>query len=228
MDRLHISQSCLSHHLAITGDWFTGNRLTAQAVAKYPDRFIGYVVLNPNEPEFAADELKRAFDDWGFKGIKLVPDNHNQSICSAGYRPVFEFAAQKRCFVLVHTYHGSRFDDPQLFGNLAQQYPEVPIMMVHSGALPAAFKGAIDLVNKYPNLFLDISGSFITCRWIRTMVTEAGADHVIFSSDQPFIDPATLWEGIVCRTLEKGTFPGAGRQYPAIIELSRFNYINLS
>ncbi len=189
MDHLHISQSCVSSHLAISGDWYTGNRQTAQAVAAHPERFIGHVVVSPNEPELAKEELQRAFDEWGFRGIKLVPDTHLQPIGSQGYRPVFEFAAQRRCLVLVHTYHGSRFDDPQLFGEVAQRYPEVPILMVHSGALTASFEGAIRLAQEHANLYLDISGSFITGYWIRRMVAEAGAERVIYSSDQPFIDP---------------------------------------
>jgi len=189
MDRLNISRSCVSSHLAISGDWYSGNRLTAQAVRQHPDRLIGYVVVSPNEPEMARDELHRAFDEWGFKGIKLVPDTHLQPIGSEGYRQVFEFAAERRAFVLVHTYHGSHYDDPQLFGEFADRYPQVPILMVHSGALTAGFKGAIDLVRRFPNLYLDISGSFITGEWIKRMVVEVGPERVIFSSDQPFIDP---------------------------------------
>lgn len=189
MDLLHISQSCVASHLAITADWYAGNRLTAKAVKGHRDRFIGYVVVSPNEPELARAEMKLAFDEWGFKGVKLVPDTHLQPIGSEGYRPVFEFASQRHCPVLVHTYHGSRFDDPQLFGEVACNYPEVPIVMVHSGALPAAFPEAIRLAKKYPNLYLDISGSFITGYWIYRMVKDLGADRVLFSSDQPFIDP---------------------------------------
>lgn len=189
MDRLHIAQSCVSSHLAITGDWHAGNRLTAGAVSTHPERFIGHAVISPNEPELIEDELKRAFDDWGFKAIKLVPDTHAQPIHCEGYRPAFEFAARRRCPVLVHTYHGSSFDDPQLFGAVAARYPAVPIVMVHTGALPAAFEGAIRLAKEHANLYLDISGSFITGVWIRRMVAELGAERVIFSSDQPFIDP---------------------------------------
>lgn len=189
MDRMHINQSCVSSHLAITGDWYQGNRLTAKAVSNHPERFIGYVVVSPNEPEMINDELNRAFNDWNFKGIKLVPDNHQQPIGSDGYRSVFEFASDKKCLVLVHTYHGSPYDDPKLFGDLAIQYPDVPLLMVHSGALPGAFEGAIQLAKKHRNLFLDISGSFITGFWISRMVKEVGANKVLFSSDQPFIDP---------------------------------------
>jgi len=189
MDHLHIAQSCVSSHLAISGDWYTGNRLTAQAVTAHPDRFIGYVVVSPNEPDLIEPELKQAFDEWGFKGIKLVPDTHLQPIGSDGYQPVFKFASHRQCLVLVHTYHGSRFDDPQLFGSVAKQYPEVPILMVHSGALTTAFEGAITLAKDNKNLYLDISGSFITADWIERMVLEIGADRVLFSSDQPFIDP---------------------------------------
>ncbi len=70
--------------------------------------------------------------------------------------------------------------------------------MVHTGALPAAFEGAIRLAKEHANLYLDISGSFITGVWIRRMVAELGAERVIFSSDQPFIDPATAW--VACCT----------------------------
>jgi predicted TIM-barrel fold metal-dependent hydrolase len=189
MDRLSISRSCVSSHMAITGDWALGNRLTAQAVKDHPDRFVGQVVVSPNEPELIEDELKRAFEEWGFRGIKLVPDTHLQPIGSEGYRPVFEYAQKHHRFVLVHTYHSSHYDDPQLFGALAERYPDVPIMMVHSGAMPAGFPGAIRLAQQHSNLYLDISGSFITGAWIHRMVKEAGAERVIYSSDQPFIDP---------------------------------------
>ncbi len=225
MDRLHINQSCVSSHLAITGDWYHGNRLTAKAVSDHPERFIGYVVISPNETELISDELSRAFNDWNFKGIKLVPDNHQQPIGSDGYRPVFEFASEKHCLVLVHTYHGSPFDDPRLFGDLALQYPDVPILMVHSGALPGAFEGAIQLAKKHHNLFLDISGSFITGFWIRRMVKEAGANKVLFSSDQPFIDPRySLGRLLNADLLPDELFSVLGRNIRYLLNYSENNY----
>ena len=188
MDRCGVSRTCLSSHMAVSADWKTGNRVTKEAVDAFPERLIGFVVVDPNAPGEILEELETAFDRWGFRGIKLVPDTHLHPIGGAGYRPVWDFAAERNCPVIVHTYHGSKFDDPTAFGPLAERHPEVNIMLVHSGALTAAFENAIALARRYPNLYLDISGSFITGPWIARMVRETGADRVIFSSDIPFID----------------------------------------
>lgn len=188
LDRCGVSQASLASHLAIGPDWILGNRMTAEAVAAFPGRLIGHAVANPHQPELIRAELACAFDELGLQAIKLHPDLAAHPILGEGYRPAWEFAAERGCLVLSHTYHGSRFCDPQVFGQLAERYPQVPILLVHSGALTAGFAGAIQLVKQFPNLYLDLSGSFITGAWIARMVREAGADRVIFSSDIPFID----------------------------------------
>jgi predicted TIM-barrel fold metal-dependent hydrolase len=187
-DRCGIARGAIAAHAALGPDWIAGNRLTAAAVAAHPDRLIGLAVADPHEPELIRGELADLFDTEGFRAIKLHPDIAAYSILDDRYRPAWEFAVERRCAVLCHTYHGSRFCDPQLFGTLAERYPEIPIVLVHSGAATAGFEGAIALARAHPNLYLDISGSFITGRWIKRMVQEVGADRVIFSSDIPFID----------------------------------------
>jgi predicted TIM-barrel fold metal-dependent hydrolase len=188
MDRCGIEVACLSSNLAIGPDWITGNRMTAEAVAAHPDRLIGYAVANPQEPRLIRDELTRNFDERGMRAVKLHPDLHAHPIDGLGYEPVWEFAAERGCPVLSHTFHGSRYNDPVAFGPLAERYPDVPIILLHSGSRTEAFEGAIRLVNQHPNLYLDLSGSFSTGFWIERMVREAGADRVIWSSDIPFID----------------------------------------
>jgi len=188
LDRCGISRASISSHMAISADWRQGNRVTADAVGRYPDRLIGQVVASPHEPEKIKDELRRAFDEWGFHAIKLHPDEHEYPIGGDGYDPVWDFATERRCLVLSHTYHGSKFDDPQAFGSLAALHPDVTFLLVHSGALTAGFPAVIDLAREHPNLYIDISGSFITGAWIRKFVCELGAQRVVFSSDIPFID----------------------------------------
>jgi len=188
MDRCGVALACLSSNMAIGPDWVTGNRLTAEAVAAYPERLIGHAVANPNEPERIRSELTYAFDELGLQGIKLHPDLHAHPIGGEGYQPAWEFAAERGCLVLSHTFHGSRYCAPTAFGPLAERYPQVPIILLHSGSMTAAFEGAIALARQHANLYLDLSGSYITGPWIARMVSEAGAERVIFSSDIPFID----------------------------------------
>lgn len=188
MDACGVKMAAISSHLAVSGDWHRGNQITLKAVQEFPDRLIGQVVVSPNEPELIRDELTRYIDDLAFRAIKIVPDTHRQPVLAKGYEPVWEFAAERQCLVLSHTFHGSSFDDPGLFRSIAERYPGLPILIVHSGALTAAFEKAIRLAQEYPNLYLDISGSYITGSWIKRMVDILGAERVVFSSDLPFID----------------------------------------
>lgn len=188
MDRCGVAITCLSAHMALGPDWIAGNRLTAEAVAQFPDRLVGQAVANPHQPERIAAELAFTFDQLGFRAVKLHPDLAAYSIDGDGYRPAFEFAAERGCLVLVHSFHASRYCDPPMFGKLAERYPNIPIMLVHSGSMTAAFPGAIAVAKAHPNLYLDLSGSYNTGPWIVRLVREAGAERVIFSSDIPFID----------------------------------------
>ncbi len=188
MDQCGVAVTAISAHMALGPDWIAGNRLTAQAVEQFPERLVGHAVANPHQPERIRAELAHCFDSLGFRAIKLHPDLAAYPIDGEGYRPAWEFAAEHGCLLLSHTFHGSRYCDPQVFARLAERYPHLPILLVHSGAMTAGFPGAIALAQTYPNLYLDLSGSYVTGQWISRMVREAGAERVIFSSDIPFID----------------------------------------
>jgi predicted TIM-barrel fold metal-dependent hydrolase len=188
MDASGVARACISSHLAITSDWELGNKLTLEARDQFPDRFIGQVVVSPVEPHCIKKEITKYIDHLGFKAIKVVPDTHLKAITSKEYEPMWEAAAERNCLVLSHTFHGSNMDSPSLFAELAEKYPSVPILIVHSGALTAGFPEAIRIAKSYPNLYLDVSGSYITGPWIKNMVEDLGPEKVVFSSDMPFID----------------------------------------
>jgi predicted TIM-barrel fold metal-dependent hydrolase len=188
MDRCGVARLGISSHLAIGAEWITGNRMTADAVARHPDRLFGYAVPDPHQPGRIREELTHCFDRLGMVALKLHPDLAELPIGDPGYGPAWEFAAERGCLVLAHTFHASRFCDPSALRPLAERYPGLPILLVHSGAQTAAFPGAIALARACPNVYLDLSGSFITGPWIAALVREAGADRVVWSSDIPFID----------------------------------------
>ena len=45
--------------------------MIAKAITRYPGRFIGYAVINPNYPDSVNNELSHCFDELGMKAIKL-------------------------------------------------------------------------------------------------------------------------------------------------------------
>jgi predicted TIM-barrel fold metal-dependent hydrolase len=187
-DRCGVSRIGVSSHLAVGPDWIQGNRLTADAVAQFPDRLFGYAVASPHDPARITHELADVLAMPGMRGIKLHPDLHAYKVTDPGYAPAWEYAVDHGVPVICHTFHNSPYCDPQMFVEVARRYPSLQLVLIHSGAQRAGFPVAIRVVDEHPNLFLDTSGSFITGTWITRMVRSLGATRVIFSSDIPFID----------------------------------------
>ena len=48
MERLGVEQSCVFSFAGVTSDECVGNDIVADAVKRYPDRFIGFTLLNPH------------------------------------------------------------------------------------------------------------------------------------------------------------------------------------
>ncbi|WP_084959176.1 amidohydrolase family protein [Thermoactinospora rubra] len=186
MDRCGVRRAVLSSTHGIELDARRGNEAAAAAVREFPDRLSAYIVLNPHQdPE---GELARWAGAPGMIGVKLHPDLHRYPLNGPRYRVAWEWAQQTGAPVLTHTWTGSDVDDPALLGEVFERYPDVKVLAGHAGAVAEGFPKVIDLAARFPNLYLEICGSFFTGRWLARMVGELGAHRVIYGSDFPFID----------------------------------------
>ncbi len=160
------------------------NDLVKQAVEKYPNRLVGYVWPNPNEP-FAVDLVKKAIHDWGFKGIKLHPLLHAFLPTDDSVLPIMDVARTFRIPVAIHSGHAP-FSLPWSIGELAEIYPDVRIVMLHMGHGHGVYiQAAIRTAKKYDNIILETSGMPMHTK-IREAVDTIGEQRVVKGSDIPF------------------------------------------
>ncbi|MGP3916461.1 amidohydrolase family protein [Nonomuraea sp. 10N515B] len=186
MDRCGVAHAVLSSHLAIQLDAAAGNAATAEAVDRAPDRFTGYLTINPwQDPD---GELGKWGADPRFGGIKIHPDLHDYPLTGRRYAGVWEFAQRTGCPVLTHTYDGSPYNDLAEVDAVASEHPDVVIIAGHAGATPLGFEKAIEVAQRRPGVILEVCGSFNTGPDIARMVREVGVDRVVYGSDFPFID----------------------------------------
>ncbi|MFI6906573.1 amidohydrolase family protein [Nonomuraea sp. NPDC050394] len=186
MDRCGVAHAVLSSHLAIQLDATEGNERTAEIVRGAPDRFTGYLTVNPWQDPVG--ELGRWGDDPCFGGIKLHPDLHDYPLTGRRYAPVWEFAQRTGCPVLTHSYDGSPYNDLGQVEEVAARHPGATILAGHAGATPLGFDLAIEAAQRQPGLILEVCGSFNSGPDIVRMVSEVGAGRVVYGSDFPFID----------------------------------------
>ncbi|MGH2350802.1 MAG: amidohydrolase family protein [Chloroflexota bacterium] len=183
MDQCGIAEAWITADAAIGPDFRLGNDLVWQAVRDHPDRFRGYVTVNPHQTEPSAEEVRRRVDQ-GWRMIKLHPGTHQHPADGPGYRPIWELAQQHRLHVLSHS-----FPSAQALAALAATYREVSILVAHAASAPERLAAYYEVCAAHPNVSLDLCGSLLWRGMLEQMVAGAGAGRILYGSDIPFIDP---------------------------------------
>jgi predicted TIM-barrel fold metal-dependent hydrolase len=160
------------------------NEYICQCAEKYPDRTLGFAVINPWEMD-AEQELERYFRDYGFYGMKTnalrygyAADRHSV------LDPFFELCRRYKKIAVVHCM-SDLFSLPERWAEMARSFPDVPVMLYHIG-VPMMSDSAIELAVKYDNIYLSTAGAFVPV--MAAALKKAGARKILFSSDAPYGD----------------------------------------
>jgi predicted TIM-barrel fold metal-dependent hydrolase len=78
------------------------NDYLAAAVARHPERFAGFATLPCADPNCAADELRRAVRELGFKGALIHGHVNGRFLDEQHFWPIFEAAEQLQVPVYLH------------------------------------------------------------------------------------------------------------------------------
>ncbi len=190
MDALNIQFLAISSTLAIYNDAPRGNAQVAEVTQRYPDRFLPYVVANPNAPTEAMEQLHRHAAGKRPPLIKLHPDTHRYPVHGPKYREVWQYANQTAAAVLVHTWDSDPNCGPMLLGAIAREFPRARIILGHSGVTWRGYEQSIEVARGAPNVFLDIAGSQSHRTILEHCVAQIGAERVLFGSDMPYLEAA--------------------------------------
>ena len=171
-------------------DLFNGNSVRSQitgAMLKYPNRIKGYYGVNPTLG-ISAGSIKRAFaENPGYIGFKLLPDYHRTEITSDIYRPVLEYANEKKMLLLSHTWgvsaNGESCNSADKIAKVLDTYKQITFIMGHS--IQGQVDLAIELSNNYPNAYLDTCDTGRLNGVLEKMVRGAGIHKVVFGTDAP-------------------------------------------
>ncbi len=189
MDQIGIDTTVISTNLAVTADVVRGNRYTLEVCRRNPGRFLGMFTVNPNYPDVAEREIAHYFAYKEIVGIKTHPElSGDYPLNGKNYEGMFRYASDHGIPILVHTYYGG--DRLSVFEQMAREYPDAPLIIAH-GALDLGTGKAIELCNKYPNLYYDLC-SPVNKRYGALLLVdrELNPDKALFSTDSPWNDPA--------------------------------------
>lgn len=155
-------------------------------------RFVGIASINPHSGAEGAALLRRSLDEWGFRGLKLMPVHYAFRAASTAADHLLEVAREYAVPVTVHS--GNFFCHPLEIAQMARRFPEVNFVMDHMGYRYYVLE-AIQAAEQYPNIYLATTAVFEP-HFIGNAVERVGAERVVFGSNAPMVLPRLQLEVI--------------------------------
>lgn len=192
-DRAGINKIFATDITALHYDPSEGNRKLFEEMKRFPDRIFGYASISSARfGRQAVEEVQRCYEVYGMRGVKIIHQTAGlgsysllTTINEPQMYPIVAKAAELKMPILAHA-------TPEECAGLCDAIPEAIIIMAHSGGHPTAmgdWHKAIEVARHYPNIYLDTASSQADMGYIEALVEGVGADHVIFGTDMPLIDP---------------------------------------
>jgi predicted TIM-barrel fold metal-dependent hydrolase len=198
LDAIGVERACLINYVAPDVMGFTEdvNRFVGEFAGEDRKRLIPFGSVHPKRTKDAKRDVERLASKWEMGGMKIHPPH--QLFAANGYvdgklpslRTIYKTAERLRMPVMVHTgtsvFPGARskFGDPMDLDDVAQDFPDLTILMAHGGR-PLWCETAFYLLRRHPNLYLDISSipPRRLLEWFPRL--EEIASKVVFGSDWP-------------------------------------------
>ena len=184
----------VSHELCVeTNDYIL------EAVARYPQRLIGFCSIQPLAGGKAVKELERCAQS-GAKGIgEMRPDIQGFDLRdSAVMKPVVEAAIEHALVFLTHAsepvghqYFGKGNITPEVLYPFILNFPELKLVCAHWGGGLPFYALMPEVAEALGNVFFDTAASpFLYQPQIFTQVADiVTIDKILFGSDYPLLSP---------------------------------------
>jgi len=198
LDGAGVERACLINYVSPEVMGFTEdvNRFVGEFAKEDRKRLIPFGSVHPKRTKDPKRDVERLASKWEMGGMKIHPPH--QLFAANAYadgtlpalRTIYKTAERLKMPVMVHTgtsvFPGARskFGDPMALDDVAQDFPDLTILMAHGGR-PLWCDTAFYLLRRHRNLYLDIS-SIPPKRlldWFPRL--EEIADKVVFGSDWP-------------------------------------------
>ncbi len=179
------------------------NTALLEVIAKHPGRFagVGCVDVTGRRPTEIARQVAR-IAAAGLVGITLQPAFVNLDIDDRSLYPMYSRAEELGLVVCLHTgitysrLHPLRHERPELFDQVACDFPDLRLVACHAGWPWATEYAAV--ARRHPTVFLEFGGlapKYVAragSGWdaLFAMMPNVARDQVLYGSDWPVMTPA--------------------------------------
>jgi uncharacterized protein len=227
LDKYGVGKACLI--ASVPGD---GDSVIA-AVRLHPERFYGYMMVNPTAPNAVA-QVEAALASGHVQALCFFPAMHRYSIQDDRVAGLLELlAARPRTLAFVHcgvlsvgvrkalglpSPFDMKFSNPIDLHAVALRFSKLPFVVPHFGA--GYLREALMLCDLCPNVYLDTSSSNSWMRYeeaqldlrtvFRRVLDVAGPQRLLFGSDSSFFPRG--WNASIFETQSKALYEIGGTE----------------
>ena len=181
------------------------DEVTARAVAKYPDKFVGFACIDPRMPD-CMDLLVHATRDLKLKGVKFGPIYNGVSLLDPRMDPIYAYLQKNNIPLTMHM--GTTFgrnapiDEgrPLNVDTVALRYPDLKMIMAHMGH--PWYEECIVVARKQPNVYAEVSAlhyrpwQFYNILICAQEYTVHNRNKIFWGTDFPFTTVGASIEGL--------------------------------
>ena len=189
------------------------NDYILEAIARYPQRLIGFVAIQPMAGDKAIAEMERCARN-GAKGIgEMRPDVQGFDLDdNATMKPLVEAVVENGLIFLTHTsepvghqYFGKGEVTPQTIYPFILSYPELKLVCAHWGGGLPFYALMPEVARAFGNTFFDTAATpYLYRPQIFKQVAEIiGSEKILFGSDYPLLSPKRIIDQIDSVELEQ-------------------------
>ena len=192
------------------------NDYVIESVARYPDRLIGFAIVNPKNGREAVREIERCAAQ-GLLGVgELMPDGQGYRIDDdKTMAPIVEVAMEHDILLLTHCsepvghlYPGKGTVTPDEVIRFARLFPQAILVCAHWGGGTIFYELMPEVSRVMRNVYYDTAASlFLYQDDIFSLAARWAPGKVLFATDYPLIGP-----GRFIRRLEAARMPTATRR----------------
>jgi len=193
------------------------NDAVERAISAHPDRFVGWLFLNPRA-KTPVEEAERRFRHRGWIGVKAHPFWHRYPV--AELDDLAALCQERGRPMLVHLGAGARRGD---FRRLPERFPRLKVVYAHAG-IPWYAELWADALRR-DNVFVDLSSPYLDKALRHRALREMGPSRCLYGSDGPYGYPAGdggYDHGAILRQIEQAGLSSAdldrvlGRNFEAL------------
>jgi predicted TIM-barrel fold metal-dependent hydrolase len=174
----------------------TQNNWAIDWCGQFPDRLLGFATVQPLAGQPALDEVKRAVDN-GLRGIgEILPYAQGHSIRDDVFLKVVELAIELDVPLCLHGaepvghhYPGRAYTPLQDYVWLAEQNPDLKLILAHLGGLLPYYELNRKTKKILRNVYYDTAAVPLLYRpqVYKSVVDIVGPQKILFGSDYPLL-----------------------------------------